>query len=74
MTTPLVHYLSSGRALPPCSDRGAVSPAFWDVTCPDCLISLPFALAQFRHAYLQLFQALVSELRPRRRRSHQHTR
>lgn len=69
-TRPPVHFLASGRALPPCSLREdeAISPAFWEVTCPDCLISLPFALAQFRQAYLQLAQALLSSFRPRRHR------
>jgi len=67
-TPPPVHYLASRRLLPACSVTGAVTPAFWEVTCPDCLVSLPFALAQFRQAYVQLWWSLVHSFRPRGRR------
>lgn len=60
-----VHFLARGRALPPCSVTGRVTSAFWEVTCPDCLVGLPLALAQFRLAYAQLYRALIHSLWPR---------
>lgn len=69
VTRPVIHYLAGHRELPPCSvgKWEAISPAFWEVTCPDCLVSLPFAIAQFRVAYTQLAWSVLHSLWPRHR-------
>jgi hypothetical protein len=66
---PQVHYLAPRRPLPSCSDAGgAITPKVTEVTCPDCRGALPFALADFRRAYLALAWAVAGRVLARRAR------